>query len=386
MLTQTDRQPDRMKQLLRTVLNPALATIGVAAVAATISCASAPSSQPQAVQPIITGRAPDATWPIKTREHVDLWLHGFALLSDDSSARVPLYRRGYRDDLTVLKNRANVFTQLDANREGLANRLKSSRLLINAQFVPLYFTSLEEMHGVIDRFIASNGNPGAAHSQTESAQFAVLASYFQTGADRSWLALFASSLWDEDAKFYHSYWAQQQRERANVIDSTTAMWQHLVRPRITRFLTNTQQRDGDVLLSLPLGGEGRTLTGSGGLRTSIAVTFPRRPSDAPEAMYVLAHELVGGLANAAIADNTSPADQRAGLADRFAANASVRGGLMLLEKFVPELADGYARYYITAAGATPAANPRAQVATLFPLPDAIRDAIAHTINTIDSGI
>ena len=371
-------------------MNTLLRFAAAAAVATTVGsafgCASATSgSQPTTVQPVITGRAPVNTWPVKTREHVDLWLHGFAMLSDDS-AHVPLYRRGYRDELTVLKNRANVLTQLDVNRNGLASRLKSSRLLINAQFVPFYFASLDEMHAVIDRFVATDGNPSAARSQAEAAQFAVLASYFQTGADRSWLALFASSLWDEDAKFYHSYWVQQQRERSNVIDSTTAMWQNLVRPRITRFLANTQQRDGDILLSLPLGGEGRTIGTSGNFRATIAVTFPTRPANVPEAMYVLAHELVGTLTNAAIADNTSPADQRSGLSDRYASAASVRGGLMLLEKFVPELADGYARYYVTVTGTVPNANPRAQLATLFPLPDAIRDAISRQIDTVDSGI
>jgi hypothetical protein len=332
------------------------------------------------------GRSPDTTWPIKTRENVDLWLHGFALLSDDSSAQVPLFRRGYRDDLTVLKNRANVLTQLDVNHDKLARELTSSRLLINAQFVPFYFSSLEEMRSVIDRFVASNGNPGSAKSQTEAAQFAVLASYFQSPADRTWLALFASSLWDEDTKFYHSYWVQQQRERANVIDSTTAMWQHLMRPRIQRFLTNTQQRDGDIILSLPLAGEGRTISAAGGFRTTVAVTFPNRPSDAPEAMYALAHELVGTIANAAITDNTTPAEQRSGAADRLSSTATVRAGLMLLEKFVPELADGYARYYVRATGATPSAAPRTQLASLFPLPDAIRDAMKRQIDNIDSGI
>jgi hypothetical protein len=332
------------------------------------------------------GRSPDTTWPIKTRENVDLWLHGFALLSDDSSAQVPLFRRGYRDDLTVLKNRANVLTQLDVNHDKLARQLTSSRLLINAQFVPFYFSSLEEMRSVIDRFVASNGNPGSAKSQTEAAQFAVLASYFQSPADRTWLALFASSLWDEDTKFYHSYWVQQQRERANVIDSTTAMWQHLMRPRIQRFLTNTQQRDGDIILSLPLAGEGRTISAAGGFRTTVAVTFPNRPSDAPEAMYALAHELVGTIANAAITDNTTPAEQRSGAADRLSSTATVRAGLMLLEKFVPELADGYARYYVRATGATPSAAPRTQLASLFPLPDAIRDAMKRQIDNIDSGI
>jgi len=122
------------------------------------------------------------------------------------------------------------------------------------------------------------------------------------------------------------------------------------------------------------------------VRTSVAITFPERPSDAPQAMYVLAHELVGTVTSAAIQDNTSPAQQRSGVADSYASAASVRGGLMLLEKFVPELADGYARYYIAATGATPNASPRVQLASLFPLPAAIRDAIARQIDTVDSGI
>lgn len=377
-------QSERMKRVVHFGI-AALGTAVAAVAAGALACAAATGSQPKPVEPIITGRAPVTTWPIKTREHVDLWLHGFALLSNDSS-RVPLFRRGYRDDLTVLKNKANVLTQLDVNRDRLANRLSASRLLINAQFVPFYFSSLEEMHGVIDGFVQSGGNPGAARSQIEAGQFAVLGSYFQTGADRTWLALFASSLWDEDTKFYHSYWGQQQRERANVIDSVTAMWQNLMRPRIQPFLTNTQQRNGDILLSLPLDGEGRTLSATGGVRTSVAVAFPARPSDAPQALYVIAHELVGNVTNAAIVDNTSPADQRSGVADRFASAASVRGGLMLLEKFVPELADGYARYYVSATGTMPNATPRTQIATLFPLPDAIRDAIARQINTVSSGI
>ena len=33
-------------------------------------------------------------WPVNTRAHIDLWLHGFALLSDDTG-RVPMFKRGY---------------------------------------------------------------------------------------------------------------------------------------------------------------------------------------------------------------------------------------------------------------------------------------------------
>ena len=35
-------------------------------------------------------------WPVRSREHVDLWLHGLAMVMDDTT-RVPLFRRSYRD-------------------------------------------------------------------------------------------------------------------------------------------------------------------------------------------------------------------------------------------------------------------------------------------------
>ncbi|MEY4855550.1 MAG: hypothetical protein RLZZ97_380, partial [Gemmatimonadota bacterium] len=50
-------------------------------------------------------------WPVRTAEHIDLWLHAFALISEDT-ARVRLYRYGYRDSLVVVKNQRNVLTSL----------------------------------------------------------------------------------------------------------------------------------------------------------------------------------------------------------------------------------------------------------------------------------
>ncbi len=350
-----------------------------------LACASGGSPAPAATTAALP--ATNAPWPIKTRENVDLWLHGFALLQNDSTSLVPLFQRGYRDELTVLKNRANVTTQLDVNRERLESQMASNRTLVNAQFIPFYFSSVDEMRGAIDRFIAAEGNAAGARSQQEAMQFAMLASYFQTASERAWLSLFTSSLADENTRFYHSYWTQQQRERRNVIDSVQAMWQHSVRTRLQRFLNNTQQRDGDIVLSLPLDGEGRTMSGTGSAqRNVVAVSFPQRPSDAVNAIYVIAHELAGSVANTAIMDNTTPVEQRSGSADRLTSAASVRGGLILLEKQVPELADGYARYYVRATGRTPSSNPRAQLASVFPIPNVIRDAIAHQIDQVQGGI
>ena len=118
--------------------------------------------------------APNAVWPVKTREHVDLWLHGFAMLQEDSTF-VPFFKRGYSTSMIVLKNRANVVTQLDANRDRLRARLAVNPQLINAQFVPLLFSSGPEMSQAVDLFIRAGGDPRAASSQQQASAIAIIA-------------------------------------------------------------------------------------------------------------------------------------------------------------------------------------------------------------------
>src|SRR5215212_9397132 len=113
------------------------------------ACASGGGAADPAAEPAQTGGGQTATttdspWPIKTREHVDLWLHGFAMITQDTT-RVPYFRRGYRDQLTTLKNSAQVTTQLDANRQALNARLTANRNLVGAQFLALYFGNWKEM-------------------------------------------------------------------------------------------------------------------------------------------------------------------------------------------------------------------------------------------------
>src|SRR6266568_8806645 len=190
---------------------------------------------------------PGIIWPIKTREHVDLWLHGFAMLQEDTTF-VPFFKRGYSTDMIVLKNRANVVSQLDANRDKLRGRLAVNPQLINAQFVPLSFQTWADLSQTVDLFVRTGGNPRAASSQQQAGAIAFLAAYFPTGPDRDWLRLFVQSLDDESTRFYRSYWLQQERERSNVLDLVDTLWQRTHRPRMQRFLNNTQQAQGSVLL------------------------------------------------------------------------------------------------------------------------------------------
>lgn len=335
-------------------------------------------------EPAPAGQA-GGQWTVTTREHVDLWLHAFALLQPDS-ARVPFFRRGYRDTVMTARARANVTTMLDANRDKLAARFLAFPNLVSAQFIPLYFATWEETRESADLFIRTEGDARAAGDLRSQQIIQLFAGYFPTQPDREWLRLFVQAVEDERTKFYDSYWRERQSARAPARASVDSLWLNGYRQRFTRFLNNSGTDRGTILLSLPLDGEGRTL--DLGQRTRVvAVSFPATPADAREALYAFAHEVVSSVTTVAIDDNTSPAEKRTGAGDRYASTALVRGGAMLLQRVAPELADGYARYYLRAArvqfsgGDAPAA-----LSTAFPLPDVIRDAIQRQIDVVLGGI
>ncbi len=324
-------------------------------------------------------------WSLATREHVDLWLHGFAMITDDTTL-VPYFRRGYKAELAGVRTRANAVTQLDANRDRLAARFAISRDLVNAQFVPMHFSSLDQMLEAIDIFLQAQGNPQAANSREVAEVIALLAGYFPVPADREWLRLYSQSLRDENSKFYRSYWDQQQSERAAVLAAVNDRWQNSYRAKFQRYMNNTGQPAGTILLSLPLDGEGRSL-GGGKLQNTIGVSFPSTVATADEAIYVIAHEVaLGPLAQAAVRENITPAEQRAGVGTRYETFAAVRAGAMLLQRIAPELVDGYARYYLRSAGRSVGSNPLASLTAAFPLNDLVRDAITRQLDVVLGGI
>ncbi len=379
----------------RRPLRPAAlaAFLAVAAGAAGTACASAgaagvegraPAAPPSAGQP---AAQPAAPWTVRTREHVDLWLHGFALVVDDT-ARVPIFRRGYREAMRARRARANVFTQLDAERDRLRQRLAANPgLALNAQFVALQFPTWEALRAAADAFVQAGGDPRRARDEQAAAAIQYLAGVFPAAADREWLRLFAGALQDERDRFYHQEWLAVQRDRAAALAAADSAWQRGARPRLQRFLSGTQQTGGELLLSPVIGGEGRTQHG-GSRSNVVVVAFPARAADAAEASYVAAHEVVGSVVGSVVADNTSPADQRAGLADRYVSVGQVRAGYLLLQRSAPDLAPGYARFYLREAGvAAPAAGGEgAALAAAFPLPANILEAITRQLEVVLGGI
>ena len=379
--------------IARPSLVPRLAIIALVALSAGCATGISPSTNPppdpntRIPQQNPSGPPPlvDAAWPVRNREHVDLWLHSYALITADSTL-VPYFRRGYAERLTALRRQRGVSTQLDANRASLLQRIAVNPSLgTSGQFLPLYFESWEQMRQMIDLFMRANGNPGATNDPTVRQYLGVLSQAFPAGADREWLRVFTASVDDESRRFYHEYWETESRARANVYGRVDTLWLRQWRPALARFLNNTQQQSGEVYLSLPLGGEGRTLH-YGKQQNAVALAAPDTRDQANVVLFVFAHEVAGAVANGAIEDNTTPADRRSGTTSRYEQSAAVRAGAMLLERTIPAEVTGYMRYYLQQAGRNPPPDPRVMFTQTFAVPDAVRDAITRQLEVILGGI
>jgi hypothetical protein len=348
------------------------------------ACASSGPGEPlQVPTPAVAGQ-PALTWPVSTRAHIDLWLHGFALISPDTG-RVPMFKRGYASRIAESKSRSNVQTSLDVNRDRLRARYETNRALLNAQFLAMRFGSWEDLRQAIDLFLRAEGDPGRAGDRLAQEIIATFAQTFSTAADRDWLRLFALSLNDENERFYGAWWTQRQTDLAPVRERIQSLWAETYNSRFQPFLNNTQQQAGEWILSLPVNGEGRTFTFE--KRSNMVVgTMPESRDAANDAIYVFAHEAVYGMATTAVTDNTTPNDRRSGVTDAFISAAAVRAGYLLLERIAPDLAPGFARYYLREAAAPTTGDLGAALTNAFPLPEAIREAINRQLAVILGGI
>jgi hypothetical protein len=354
----------------------------------TPSTSPSPGANPVSV-PRTSGTNPTplvpTTWPVRSSEAIDLWLHSYAMLTPDTML-VPYFERGYRERMTTLRRGVSGTGALEANQATLLARLAvNPALATNGQFLPLYFQSWEEMRRTIEAFLRTGGDPNSATDAATRTYFAILAASFPSGADREWLRLFATSVENERVRFYHDYWTAQQRLRAPLLAHIDSLWMLQWRPQLQRFLNNSQQQNGELYLSLPLGGEGRTIH-FGKQQNAVAVDFPNSRDAAEDALFVFVHEVAGGVAGAAIADNITPAEQRAGVPSRYEQSAAVRAGALLLQRVLPARVPGYMRYYLHEAGREAPSEPAAAFATVFAIPDAVRDAIGRQLDVILGGI
>jgi hypothetical protein len=327
--------------------------------------------------------APAAPWQVKTSYVLDLWLHGYALVQRDTS-RVPFFRRGYSQIIAAAKQRSGVTTQLDAGADQLRRGLDSNPALVSGQFLALQEGTWDEMQADIAAFLEANGDPRAARDSTMQPAIAAFAQTYRSSADREWLRAFARALADEHTRFYQQYWTDRQREQAPVIAAVDTLLRERYYPKLRGYLNNSQLEKGDLLLSAPLDGEGRTITSG---QHSVAVELPAKTDSALEAVFVFVHEVAGLASSLAVAENTTPAEKQSGVASTYESAAAVRAGALLLRRTIPDLVSGYERFYIRAArGRGTGSDSQAEFERTFPLPQVMADGIAKQIERLLSTI
>lgn len=332
-------------------------------------------------KPVVRG----PNWPVKSREHVDLWLHGYALLLEDT-ATVPIFARDYRTLITIEKNKRAVYTPFDSLRSSFAATLRNRPALEGAQFLALYFGSWEEMRQAFDYFLKAEGDANRSGNREVAGIVAFLAQQYPRAEDRAFAKKFLVALEAERAAFFHDWWVQEQRARMTGLAAFDERWQSTWRPALQPYLNYTKQNSGDLLVSMVLGGEGRAVP-AGKQLSQYAVAWPRSADSAEVALFVFAHEAAGAVATVAINDHLTPVQQREGLGTRLAAAGLVRGGALLVERIDPSLGEKYARWYLAQAGKpVPPSDALAALAEAFPMPADMIESMRRQIRAAGSGI
>jgi hypothetical protein len=367
------------------------------------SCASSSRNPVIEANPELRERGP-SSWTVKTAEHIDLWLHAFALIATDTT-KVPLFRSDYRDEVAEAKRASGISTRLDTSIATLRERLSTNPSLMNAQFLGMYFGSWKETQEFMRYFLLAEGDPRRASNTSTARAISIIGGYFRSAADRKWAELFMDVLKDEYEKFFREWYRLELERRSDARAAADSLWQNVWYPKFRRYLDGSQQRRGDIFFTLPLGGEGRIIPGSatspGGNYGYLAVNFPGSRLEAHNALFVVAHELSGRVVDIAVTDHTTPAEARLGLKARHESDGLVVGGYLLIKRLFPDLADDYARFYLAvsrdagivapAPSDTVAMVPattalEAELFRRFPLPRLIHESIARQIDVVLGGI
>ena len=365
----------------------ALACFASVGITAATVVASPLAAQQRPVQPDAIA-TPSGPWLIKTREHVDLWLHGFALLSPEDTNAVPLFRAGYADSMIVLRNRAGAFTALDSARTELQAGLRRMPQLVTAQFFALHFGIWDELRQVLTITTEAKGNPQRARDRSTQGAIMLGANYFATPEALAWASRYVTALQDESQRVHRQAWLVGQRERGPVLARVDSLWRARWFPAVRPFLRGTQQRFGEILLSPVLEGEGRTIVLDPNKGPTIVVGYPDTPAAATDVLYALAHEATASLAARAITENITPRQASQGLGDRLQSPAAIRGGLLLLQKALPAEAEGYARFYLRLMRkpVPPTGGAVAALIAATPLPPEIVEQMTSILSTYYEGI
>jgi hypothetical protein len=357
----------------------AFLSTGIAACAAP---GGAPAPAPDA------NRDPAAVrWTVANRPDVDLWYYGLAYTGLGASAEIPLYQPEYVERLVAAKRAAGAYpTPLDRRAEEFARQFRTSANFSRLQFLPLYFSGGDALFASLRAWAQVEGDPRRVQDPALAQAVAFLSQQFPSASERRILAGWVQLLDEEQRAFYGRYHAERLAELGGITAAVQARWDQLA-PRLQPYLDYMILNGGELVLSLPLGSEGRTLD-LGRRQNRVAVGMPVAGAPA-DAVWAFVHELAYPLVGPVIQDQLAPAQRRETDEQLLSRRAAVRTGAILLDRVAPDAAAEYRAAYLRWAGvAVPmSAQERArQLERAYPLPEPLPPALAEAVDRTLGGI
>jgi hypothetical protein len=366
------------------------ARLGIAALIALVAgCAPAgepvtgPSAQP-AIQPLPPG---EVRWTVATRPSLDLWYHGLASIDfRGTAATLPIHPVDYATRMRAAKQAAGVHpTALDRRAEEFRSLFEAGPRYSALHFMPLHFPSGEHFFTAMRAWVQVGGDPRRVADQNLAQAVGFISQQFPTEGERRALAGWMEVLTEEGRVFYTAHREQQSGQLAAIVTGAQSEWDRLV-PRLRPVLDYLHLNQGELLVSPPIGIEGRTLD-LGRRFNRVAVLMPE-PTRSGDVVWAALHELMYPFVNGVLQDQLSPAQLRDADQPLLARRAAIRAGALVLAQVAPEALQPYREAHLRWAGvAVPvsAAEREAALARAYPLPESLPPALSQGIETMLRG-
>ena len=359
------RRPDAPRKLLSLMAGAAL-----------IACFALPA--PLAAQ----NQAPSTRWRTILLPQVDLWYHGLATAQFEGFGPDELYDAGYALRLRDAKQKAGVLpTRLDDQAAYFGSAFRRDSTFEVFHFVPLYFaaTTVDPMLDALATVAGAEGTPSVDDALAQFGASAV-AGTIPREDQRAILADWTEALRVEWSSFYADYWRERAIQSGPRLQAIQSDWDDNFAPRLAAYLHAYALDNGVLVLSDPVGPEGRIFEGDPANRSDNIVVVGFDESAGPRApLYAAVREMCFPVVREVLADSPSAPD-RASAATR-SSNAAVRCGAYLLDRFAPDLAAGYRSGLVPDASGSPA-DIMAVFERKYPIDAALSVAIQEKLGDI----
>jgi hypothetical protein len=319
------------------------------------------------------------TWSVANLPHVDLWYHGLAVVDFEGFGPLDFYSDDYAARARQEKEQLGIFpTQLDELAPRLRSAFERDSTFEVFHFMPLYFAAASR-GGMLDALGEVAQGTDAAQISDLTVRFgaAAAAAVLSRPSQRQVLAEFVEALEEEWRAFYSSFWAKLAAENMERYRQLQETWDGRFATALAGYLQGVNLDQGIIVVTPPLGPEGRIFEGDPGnradnliaVRADVVQGAPNATlhSVVREACYPVVRRVMNNLASAR-QDRVS--------AERASSRAAVRCGAILLEQRAPELVEEYRRSFPTLAPAEAGPEEVArEFVRAFPLDEEVEVAL-----------